>query len=163
MRTIFTIGYEGTDIDRFVMTLTMAGVAVLADVRAVTVSRKRGFSKNELRARLAQAGIKYVHFRGLGDPKPGREAARAGHYDTFREIYSSHLATPEAQNNLMDLAKVVADGSTCLMCYERDPAICHRSIVAKSLSIASISIRDLYVDTPRLDNYASRGTSCSTH
>ena len=45
MTTVFTIGYEGTDIDRIVATLQAVGVKVLADVRAVAVSRKKGFSK----------------------------------------------------------------------------------------------------------------------
>ncbi len=67
VQTIFTIGYEGTDIDRFVATLVEVGIELLVDVRAVTVSRKKGFSKNGLRARLEAEGIQYVHLRGLGD------------------------------------------------------------------------------------------------
>jgi uncharacterized protein (DUF488 family) len=46
MTTLYTIGYEGTDIDRFVATLKAVGVQLLADVRALPLSRKRGFSKN---------------------------------------------------------------------------------------------------------------------
>lgn len=70
MSVVFTVGYEGTDIDRFVRTLKAAGVQQLADVRAVAVSRKPGFSKKKLAARLAEEGIEYLHFVALGDPKP---------------------------------------------------------------------------------------------
>ena len=49
MPQLFTIGYEGADPDRFVTALKGAGVAAIADVRAVALSRKRGFSKNALR------------------------------------------------------------------------------------------------------------------
>ena len=67
MSVIYTIGYEGTDIDRCVATLKAVGVTVLADVRAVAVSRKKGFSKNGLRERLEAEGITYVHLVELGD------------------------------------------------------------------------------------------------
>ena len=75
---VFTIGYEGADVDRFLTTLKDAGVATLADVRAVALSRKRGFSKSALRDALAHQGIGYEHFIKLGTPKEGRQAARAG-------------------------------------------------------------------------------------
>jgi hypothetical protein len=52
MTQIYTIGYEGTDIERFVQTLKIVGVEQLVDVRAVALSRKKGFSKNGLRNRL---------------------------------------------------------------------------------------------------------------
>ena len=143
---IFTIGYEGTDIERFIAALVGARVDVLADVRAVTVSRKPGFSKNGLRARLAEAGIEYVHLGSLGDPKPGREAARAGKYDEFRAIYGKHLATDDAQAALTALAQLASGRTTCLMCFEREPSECHRTIVARAIPAGRIKIIDLYGD-----------------
>jgi uncharacterized protein (DUF488 family) len=80
MTILFTVGYEATDIERFVKTLVSVGVKRLADVRAVAISRKKGFSKRKLAERLAEAGIEYVHYVDLGDPKPGREAAKSGNY-----------------------------------------------------------------------------------
>ncbi|MDN3712169.1 DUF488 domain-containing protein [Paracoccus cavernae] len=100
MSVVYTIGYESTDIDRFVRTLSLAGIQVLADVRAVTVSRKKGFSKTKLAERLNAEGIEYRHFRELGDPKPGREAARAGDFRKFREIYGAHFSRIESQTDL---------------------------------------------------------------
>lgn len=155
MPRIFTIGYEGADIERFVLALQSAGVETLVDVRAVTVSRKRGFSKNGLSDRLGQAGIRYVHLRDLGDPKPGREAARAGLYEAFRAIYGQHLATDEAQDDLSILADLSAAQPTCLMCYERDPATCHRSIVARALPLSDVVVHDLYVDRSSPLNHAT--------
>ena len=55
MSVVYTIGYEGVDIDCFVATLRTVGVTLLADVRAVAVSRKKGFSKNGLRERLSRS------------------------------------------------------------------------------------------------------------
>lgn len=148
MNTVYTIGYEGTDIERFVQTLKAVGIEVLADVRAVALSRKKGFSKTALRNALAEAGIEYVHFNALGDPKPGREAARAGKYDLFRKIYGKHLSTLEAQAALKELEIAVQDKVTCLLCFERDPNVCHRSIVTEALRANGNDSFDLYGDSP---------------
>jgi uncharacterized protein (DUF488 family) len=157
MNTVYTIGYEGTDIERFVQTLKAVGVEVLADVRAVALSRKKGFSKTALRNRLTEAGIDYIHFNALGDPKPGREAARAGKYDLFRKIYGKHLATVDAQAALKDLETAVKLKATCLLCFERDPNVCHRSIVTQALRGDGNEIFDLYGDSPaRYVNFSTQ-------
>jgi hypothetical protein len=73
--SFYAIGYEGSVLEDFVATLRSAGVETLIDVRDVPLSRKPGFSKSALQANLEAHGIAYVHLKGLGDPKPGREAA----------------------------------------------------------------------------------------
>ncbi|MBB6467945.1 uncharacterized protein (DUF488 family) [Aminobacter lissarensis] len=149
MSIVYTIGYEGTDIDNFVATLKAVGVKRLADVRAVALSRKKGFSKKSLAVRLEAEGIEYFHFIGLGDPKPGREAARAGLFDEFRAIYSEHLDSDDAQSSLKELVAVAGQKPTCLLCFERDPATCHRSIVAGEMTAAAgFEVFELYADDP---------------
>jgi hypothetical protein len=149
MSVIYTIGYEGTDIDRFMATLKAVGIERVADVRAVALSRKKGFSKKSLSSRLEAEGIEYLHFIDLGDPKPGRNAARAGLYDEFRAIYSAHLDSDGAQSSLKELVAVAGEKPTCLLCFERDPETCHRSIVAREMSqSAEFGVFDLYGDNP---------------
>jgi uncharacterized protein (DUF488 family) len=148
MTIVYTIGYEGTDIERFVQTLKVVGITVLADVRAVALSRKKGFSKTALKAHLEREGIAYRHFFDLGDPKPGREAAREGRYAEFRRIYAKHLSTNAAQTALVALRETVKAAPTCLLCFERDPKECHRSIVAERLTMAGADVFDLYGDRP---------------
>ncbi len=75
---LFTIGYEQTPSKAVLDELEHAGVKLLVDVRAVASSRRPGFSKNQLAAGLDERGIAYLHLRGLGTPKEGREAARSG-------------------------------------------------------------------------------------
>ena len=134
MSKVFTIGYEGTNIEKFIEALKAAGILQLADVRAVALSRKEGFSKKSLSARLAEEGIKYLHFVSLGDPKPGRDAARSGNFDLFRSIYSIHIKTDDAQNSLRNLINAVKATPTCLLCFERNPNECHRMIVAREVA-----------------------------
>ncbi len=100
MRTLYTIGYKGADVDRVLAALKNAGVAAVADVRAVVSSRKRGFSKSALREALEAAGIGYVHFRDLGTPAAGRQAARAGDAAGMRRVFCEQLATEAAQDAL---------------------------------------------------------------
>jgi uncharacterized protein (DUF488 family) len=158
MSVVFTVGYEGTDIDRFIKTLKAAGIKRLADVRAVAVSRKAGFSKTKLASRLAEEGIEYMHFIALGDPKPGREAARSGEYDLFRSIYGAHMETSAAQESLRDLIYFTQSAATCLLCFERDPATCHRTIVAQEvIEETGFEVFNLFADDPeRYVRHASK-------
>ena len=143
---VFTIGYEGADVDRFLTTLKDAGVEALADVRAVALSRKRGFSKSALRDALAGQSIGYEHFIKLGTPKEGRQAARAGDGELMRRIYCDEvLATPEAQEAFRDLQEMAASKPICLLCFERDPANCHRRVLAQRLEGLGFGIIDLTV------------------
>ncbi|WP_315726096.1 MULTISPECIES: DUF488 domain-containing protein [unclassified Bradyrhizobium] len=131
-KTLFTIGYEHTPAKAVLDELQSAGVKLLVDVRAVAASRRPGFSKSQLAAGLDERGIAYVHLRGLGTPKEGREAARSGHYDTLHRIYSQHLKTPQAKEQMDELASLVKSaGPVCLLCYERDHAHCHRQWIAE--------------------------------
>jgi uncharacterized protein (DUF488 family) len=128
-KAISTIGYEGGTVDAFLRTLREAGVELVLDIRAAPISRKKGFSKNQLAAHLADAGIGYRHLRGLGTPKRGREAARGGDRESFERIFLEHMEEPEA---LLDLGEAIALAQAqpiCLLCLERDPEHCHRMIV----------------------------------
>lgn len=142
----FTIGYEGAEIDRFLTVLQDAGVATLADVRAVSSSRKRDFSKSNLRDALAGRDIGYEQFRSLGTPKEGRQAARAGDGALMRRIYCHEvLDTQAGQEAFEDLASLAETRPICLLCFERDPANCHRRILAERLAARGWKIVDLAV------------------
>ena len=144
-RKIYTIGYEGADVDRFLTTLKDAGVAAVADVRAVALSRKKGFSKNQLRDNLAEAEIGYRHFIDLGTPKAGREAARADDTPRMHKIFCEQLATEGAQIAFEQLAEMAAKQPICLLCFERDPVRCHRRIIAERLGKRGFTAIDLTV------------------
>ncbi len=127
---LYTIGYAGAEPRSFLRGLHDAGVKRVIDVRAQPVSRKKGFSKNQLAALLAEAGIAYRHLRGLGTPKAGREAARGGDVETFSEIFHAHLEEPEALADLSEAVRLAGETPAVLLCLEYEPEHCHRSIVA---------------------------------
>ena len=145
-RTVLaTIGYEGATVAGFLAALKAAGVKLLVDVRAVASSRRPGFAKTRLAANVNEVGIEYLHLRGLGTPADGRAAARAGHHAEMRRIFLRHLARPESQFELATLADLVRTGPRpCLLCFEADPAHCHRSMVADALaSLVPIELHHL--------------------
>ncbi len=146
MTTVFSIGYECAALSDFVATLKEAGVEHLLDVRELAQSRRPGFSKKALSEALASAGIGYSHCKQLGDPKHGREAARRGDMELFRQIFDAHLDLPASQRALKEASELVTSKPTALMCYERDNRQCHRSRVAdRLLSLGAARIQHLGV------------------
>lgn len=131
-KKLFTIGYEQTAQKAVLDELERAGVKLLVDVRAIASSRRPGFSKSQLAAGLDERGISYLHLRGLGTPKNGREAARSGDMKALTKIYGAHLKTPQAKEEMDELAALVkTSGPVCILCYERDHKDCHRKFIAE--------------------------------
>lgn len=133
MSKLFTVGYEGTKPSDLFSTLKKNGVRLLIDVRDVPISRKPGFSKTSLALGLDGVGIQYLHLRGLGDPKPGRIAAREGRFSDFRRIFNSHMQTTVAKEALAQAVAAASKTVACLLCFEQDHTNCHRCIVADSM------------------------------
>ena len=73
---IYTIGYEGLDLDGFLALLRKHGVETVVDIRELPLSRKPGFSKTVLGDTLNVSGKEYVHIPELGCPKPVRNTYR---------------------------------------------------------------------------------------
>jgi uncharacterized protein (DUF488 family) len=134
MHPLSTIGYEAATMPAFLDALRLGGVELVADIRAVAGSRRPGFSKTKLAGHLLENGIDYVHLRGLGTPADGRAAARSGDYAGLERIYREHLESGTAVVDMESLVQLVSSGRhVCLLCYEADPAHCHRSLVAAAL------------------------------
>lgn len=130
---ISTIGYEGAKLEDFVATLNHVDIDILVDIRERAQSRRKGFSKTALSEALASAGIDYLHLRELGDPKPGREAARRGDWEEFRSIFSEVVSSTTAQDAIRKIEEIARESRVCLLCYERDYTTCHRKIVSDIL------------------------------
>ena len=146
MNQLFTIGYEQSTPKDFFDALLAAKVATLVDVRAVAGSRRPGFSKRQLAAGLDARGIRYLHLRALGTPAEGRLASRSGRFADLFRIYEGHLATPGAREELDILDSLVRSGQRiCVLCYERDPAHCHRRRIAELMrERAGVAVEDLF-------------------
>jgi uncharacterized protein (DUF488 family) len=142
---LFTIGYEKAKPDAVLSELKRAKVKILVDTRAVAASRRPGFSKRQLGAALDEQGIAYIHLQKLGTPAEGREAARSGDLDKLWRIYAKHMKTPDAQAAMDELVALIEAGEpVCLLCYERNPAECHRSRIAEIVQARTrVKVEDL--------------------
>lgn len=143
MPTIWTIGYEQTTMSAFLAALQGAGVELVADVRAIAASRRPGFAKTALAANLAEAGIGYRHFRALGTPPEGRAAARALDLAKLKRVYAGQLELPEALAAGAELADLAHERRVALLCYEREPECCHRTLLRKAV-LPDYQAVDLY-------------------
>lgn len=142
-RRVFTIGYEQTTVLELISALQAAGVERVIDVRALPLSRRPGFSKTALGGALQEAAITYEHFKALGTPKEGRDAAKKGDVATLKRVYAGQLELPEAQAAAAMLLDRIEAGPTALLCYERDPCTCHRTLLLAAIA-ADAEVVDLF-------------------
>lgn len=140
---VYTIGYEATTMAEFIAALKGAGVERLIDVRALPLSRRPGFSKNILAASVGEAGIEYIHLKNLGTPKPGRDAAKKGDVATLEAVYETQLGLPEAQADAARMRALAAEKPSALLCYERNPEHCHRTLLLEAEG-EGMEVIDLY-------------------
>jgi len=128
-----SLGYEQSEPEDYLHRLKKHKVSVVVDVRDVPLSRKRGFSKNQLRESLAEVGIEYIHVQTLGAPKELRDDLRAGgSWWTYVKQYTSKVLSRRGEDIdlLIDLA---TRERISLLCFEREPRECHRSLVADEM------------------------------
>lgn len=127
MAEIISIGYEKRSIDEFVTLLLQYSVEKLVDIRELPLSRKRGFSKKALSECLAAAGIEYIHIKAAGNP----HRKESGNTDLCLSLYRKHL---DENPIVLDIvAAQLRDQPTAILCYERDHAYCHRSVLLERL------------------------------
>lgn len=123
----FTVGYEGRSVPEFVELLQEARVERVVDVRALPLSRRKGFSKTPLSQALSDGGIEYVHVRSAGNPFRDQK----NDVEKCLALYSKHLdAHPEV---VAEVETVINGHRAALLCVEGDVHCCHRSVLMDRL------------------------------
>ena len=132
--SIKTIGHSNHPIERLVDLLKAAGVELLVDVRSTPWSRRfPQFGKERLAKSLAEAGIGYVHEGAALGGKPDS----GGSYDDL-------AARPAFQQALDRLTERASTSTLCLMCAEKEPLDCHRTVlVSRRLAERGVAIDHL--------------------
>ncbi len=130
--SLFTIGYEGITIDRYLNKLIRNNIGVLVDVRKNPLSRKYGFSKSQLRRYVDAIGMTYQHLPELGVPSSMRQNLDSQEaYRNLFEQYDTQILTTEFEivEKLRDL--VYGNRRVALTCFEADHSSCHRSRITR--------------------------------
>jgi uncharacterized protein (DUF488 family) len=124
--TLVTIGHTTHSFDAFVGLLRQHGVNVVADVRSHPYSRRlEQFNREQLAPALEAAGVRYVF---LGE-ELGARRIEAECYEGDRAVYQRIAALPKFQEGLARLRRGIAQFRIALMCSEKDPLDCHRTIL----------------------------------
>jgi uncharacterized protein (DUF488 family) len=143
-----TIGVYGFSEAAFFGALQQAGVDTFCDIRWRRGVRGADYAfanRGRLQKRLAELGIRYLHFRDLAPPpalrqrqieadkaegttKRKRSALSEGFIAAYRQEQLSAFDSHDFIERLGTEARTVA-----LFCVEREPAACHRSLLAERL------------------------------
>ena len=141
---VLTIGHSNHTIERFIELLCQHRVTAVADVRSSPYSQMHAqFNREALAAALKQEGIAYSF---LGRELGGRPADRTC-YENGRVQYRRVAATPIFRSGLDRILAGVESYRIALMCAEREPLECHRTLlVTPELEKAGITVLHVHVD-----------------
>lgn len=123
---LFTIGHSNHSCERFLELLRLHSIEVVVDVRSSPYSvRLPQFSREPLKAALRAAGIRYLF---LGDQLGARRSERSCYVEGVAR-YDRIARIPAFQSGLERVAKEIQQFRPALMCAEKDPLECHRTIL----------------------------------
>lgn len=150
MNPLFTIGHSTHDFARFLGLLKQHGIQVVADVRSRPFSRLTWFCRPELEKELRANSLRYV-FLGdeLGARRVGREC-----YIGPRADYGLIAGTLAFQKGIERLRDGVLKFRVALMCAEKDPLDCHRTVLVCRYAQEFAEIFHILPDG-RLESHAS--------
>ncbi len=140
---MYTIGYEGEDIDSFLNILVQNNIGLLADVRYNPFSMKFSFTKNKLKGYLEKCGIGYMHLPQLGIR--GEFRKNLGTKESYDRLFRQYAQTTlkECSKLTGELAERSKECRIALMCFEDDPELCHRGVIAAELEKKGIAVTHL--------------------
>jgi uncharacterized protein (DUF488 family) len=145
---VATVGVYGFTVDEFLAALRNADVRLLMDVRQRRGVRGPEYAwanSKRLQAALVEAGIEYEHrpelaptteLRQLQYAEDDRQGVGKRSRKELAPVYRERYLAEILDN--VDLAALAgdlpSDGSAALLCVERDPEACHRSLIADRLA-----------------------------
>lgn len=141
---VFTIGHSTHPVERFFELLKKHGITVLADVRSQPYSRANPqFNQEALQLSLQESGIKYV-FLGM---ELGARSEDESCFDNGKVQYDRLSKTALFQSGLERVKKGMQDYRIALMCAEKDPLDCHRTIlISRCLEELGVNVQHIHSD-----------------
>jgi uncharacterized protein (DUF488 family) len=142
-KTLFTVGHSNHELPAFLALLAQHGVTAIADVRSQPTCWLPHFERAQLTAALRGAAIDYVF---LGQELGARRSERAC-YEDGRADYERIARLPAFQQGLRRIRSGLAKHRICLLCAEKEPLDCHRTIlVCRHLRGQAIQIQHILAD-----------------
>jgi uncharacterized protein (DUF488 family) len=132
---LFTIGYEGVSLEKYLNKLVSNDVKLLVDVRKNSLSMKFGFSKSLLKKYCESLGIEYIHIPEVGIKSDQRQELNTQQdYDALFEVYKNTTLreTDVYQAKIIELLSKYK--RIALTCFEADICQCHRKPLAEAIA-----------------------------
>jgi uncharacterized protein (DUF488 family) len=142
--TLFTIGHSRHPIEHFLALLSQHGIEVLMDVRSTPFSRfNPQFNRGRLEDALRASGIRYEF---LGE-ELGARSKDPGCYVQGRVSYAKLAQSAAFKRGLAQLLETLQTQRVAIMCAEREPLDCHRTIlVGREVEKTGVSITHILAD-----------------
>ena len=143
---VFTLGYQGLDLGAYTRELVKVGARTVLDVREKAWSNKPDFVKSTLQSGLAVAGVGYTHLPRAGNPSQIRKAAKSPDecLSTYRQYLNRNTVAVEELYSFVRMA-FESGRTACLLCYERNPWECHRSVLIEFLLEIDGSLQPIHL------------------
>ncbi len=137
---VLTIGHSTHTIAEFIAMLEAHGATQVVDIRTVPRSRHNPqFNGDTLAVSLQGVGLKYIHLSGLGGLRHAkRDSPNLGWHNASFRGFADYMQTPEFEQSLEELIRLVKQERCVLMCAEAVPWRCHRSLIADALLVRGI-------------------------
>lgn len=132
---LFTIGYEGVSLEKYLNKLVSNDVKLLVDVRKNSLSMKFGFSKSLLKKYCESLGIEYIHIPEVGINSDQRQELNTQQdYDALFEVYKKTTLkeTDSYQTKIIEL--LTKYKRIALTCFEANICQCHRKPLAEAIA-----------------------------
>jgi uncharacterized protein (DUF488 family) len=126
MYELYTIGHSTHPIEQFLELLSIHAITAICDVRSSPYSKfNPQFNRETLQAELKRKGIAYVFLGKELGPRSDDPAC----YLNGKVQYSALAKTELFEQGIQRLRKGMASYRIALMCAEKDPILCHRTIL----------------------------------
>lgn len=141
---VYTVGYEGLMVDALLDLLLRDGIERLIDVRCNPIARRYGFHKATLCRLCGDVGIEYVHYASLGIPSAWRASLTdQSSYERLFQRYTDEIL-PKQRTAVDDVARLVVEKTSALLCMEAAHHSCHRSRLGLEIARqTSLPVREL--------------------
>ncbi|HKT17036.1 MAG TPA: DUF488 domain-containing protein [Stellaceae bacterium] len=145
----YTIGHSTRSSEDLIAALKVAGVTAVVDIRRFPRSRRNPqFNSENLAPALAEAGIAYRHFPGLGGRRAARSDGKRSENLLWREPafrnFADYAETAEFRAAFDELKALAASRPTAILCAEAVWWRCHRRIVTDYLIAAGFSVVHIF-------------------
>lgn len=129
-RVIYTVGHSTQPIEQFLSLLKQHTISAVADVRSSPFSKHAPqYSRDELKKALKSAGIAYVFLGKELGARSEDDSCYIGGVVSYERLSK----TPLFKKGIERVEDGCAQFRIALMCSERDPTECHRTILVSKI------------------------------